>query len=138
VAPARRTSERFPANTRLVVAWQADVPSSGAKKSTSAPRATSKGGTNKPASSTARRLPRYYAQLELADEQKQQVLEIQQRFAEREDELRRQLSDLLAQRDQELKKVLTRAQQRKLNDLQEEATAKEPPAEPTGTATGVK
>jgi hypothetical protein len=66
------------------------------------------------------RLPRFYAQLELTDEQKQQVLLIQQQYGQREAELQRQLETLLSERDAKTKQVLTRSQQRKLNQLQAE------------------
>jgi hypothetical protein len=71
---------------------------------------------SKPAAS---RLPRHYARLELDDEQTKQVLAIQQKFVQREALLQRQLSELQSERDQELKKVLNRAQQRKLSQLME-------------------
>jgi flagellar motility protein MotE (MotC chaperone) len=119
-----RAAARTPVSTRLVAAWQTDSPPSSAKKSKSAPRATSKQPTDKAASAPPRRMPRYYAQLELDDEQKQRVMDIQQQFSEREDELRRQLSQLLDEREQQLMKVLTRAQQRKLSQLKEGATSK--------------
>jgi hypothetical protein len=64
------------------------------------------------------RLPRYYAQLELEATQSQQVLEIQQRYAEREAKLQEELKQLEMEREQACKQVLNRAQQRKLSQLQ--------------------
>jgi hypothetical protein len=64
------------------------------------------------------RLPRYYAQLELTDEQRQQVLSIQEHFSAQQTELERQLNALATERDEQLRRVLSRSQQRKLRQLE--------------------
>lgn len=74
------------------------------------------------------RLPRYFGQL-VDDKQRKQIYDVQRKFHEQEQTLRRQLSELLAERDAEVAAVLTREQTQKLEKLRDAAAAARQPTE---------
>jgi Spy/CpxP family protein refolding chaperone len=94
----------------LAVQAQQDRPAAReAEDKDAAPRAKSRG-----------RLPTFYSRLVTA-EQREQIYEIQGRYAEQIDELMSELRAVEAQRDQEIHDVLTPAQQKKIAELMEDA-----------------
>lgn len=72
------------------------------------------------------RLPRFYSQLELQEDQREKLLELQQQFAQQIAALREQITKLLKERDAQLVSVLKPGQKRRLKELQAESgTAKQ-------------
>ncbi|MCP4175106.1 MAG: hypothetical protein GY758_30530 [Fuerstiella sp.] len=63
------------------------------------------------------RLPTYYGQLKLKEEQKQEIYNLKEKFGEQIDELQEQLAELKEQQAEEIKDVLTRTQVTALNKL---------------------
>ena len=93
---------------------QADEPSNATpqakpSKSKKTPAATS-------AKKQRRRLPNHYAKL-VTDEQRESIYEIQRRYREKIEPLRKQIEQLIAERNAEIRQVLTPEQQRKLDEL---------------------
>jgi hypothetical protein len=69
------------------------------------------------------RLPRYYSKLGLADDQRAQVLTLQEQFDAQELQLREQLESLAQQRERELSELLTDVQREQLQSLVEARAA---------------
>ena len=68
-----------------------------------------------------RRLPSYYGQVGLSDPQRERIYRLQAAYADRIDELEKQLESLKAKRDQEIEAVLTPPQKERLRHLVEAA-----------------
>jgi hypothetical protein len=71
--------------------------------------------------SRTRRLPAYYGQVGLSPRQRETIYSLQGAYADRIDELERQLESLKARRDQEIEAVLTPPQKARLHQLLEAA-----------------
>ena len=71
-----------------------------------------------------RRLPVYFAKLELTEEQRDKVYEIDAKYRPQIQELQEQMKSLRAQRTSESVGVLTKAQKRTLKDLRQQAKQK--------------
>lgn len=84
------------------------------------PAKGSKANDDKP----SRRLPNYYGQLDLTDEQKTKVYAVQDKYEGQIDALEKQIEDLKAKRAVESEAVLTADQKKKLLTAMEEAKAK--------------
>jgi transcription initiation factor TFIIIB Brf1 subunit/transcription initiation factor TFIIB len=92
-----------------------------------APKARKAADKSASAKSPPARLPRYYSQLDLEDDQQQKLRELQQQFARQLADLREQIAKLQKERDDQLEAVLKPAQKRRLKELRTEATpAKKP------------
>jgi Spy/CpxP family protein refolding chaperone len=63
------------------------------------------------------RLPTYYGQLKLKDEQKQEIYKLKEKYGSQIDELQEQLAELRDEQAEEIKDVLTRTQVTALNKL---------------------
>ncbi|HUG92859.1 MAG TPA: hypothetical protein VML55_18605 [Planctomycetaceae bacterium] len=74
-----------------------------------------------PARTRARRLPAYYGQVGLNDRQRETIYGLQAAYADRIEELERQLEALKAKRDQEIEAVLNPQQKTRLRQLVEAA-----------------
>ncbi len=66
------------------------------------------------------RLPRYFAKV-VTQQQREDIYEIQARFAARVEELQKQIDALIRQRDQEVEAVLSSEQLAEVRKLREEA-----------------
>ena len=85
-----------------------------------APKKMGKKRTQKPKAMPKKaggRLPRYYGQIGLSDEQREKVYEIQRTYREQIDELRKQLKAIEAKQKEEISEVLTEEQKAKLAEL---------------------
>ena len=69
------------------------------------------------AASKYHRLPAYYGQLKLKDDQKQEIYKIKQTYGEKIDALEEELAELKEEQADEIKDVLTRTQVTALNKL---------------------
>ena len=105
-----RTAHRFIASI-LAVAITAGAMTALAQKSSSRSSAKDK------ATSKYHRLPTYYGQLKLRDEQKQEIYELKEKYGEQIDELTDELAELKEEQAEEIKDVLTRTQVTALNKL---------------------
>lgn len=81
------------------------------------------GKKSKQVKSKYARLPRYFGQLELSDDQRSEVYAVQEELGRKIDELLRQLDELKLERDDQLKGLLTTSQKRKLTSRQNAALA---------------
>jgi hypothetical protein len=73
----------------------------------------------------ATRLPRFYSRLDLEEDQRQKLLDLQQRFAQDIAALREEITKLQQEREARLVSVLKPGQKRRLKQLQAESvTAK--------------
>ncbi|MCS7239609.1 MAG: hypothetical protein NZ899_15290 [Thermoguttaceae bacterium] len=66
------------------------------------------------------RLPMYYGQV-VTEEQRQKIYDIQRKYFDKIEALRRQLEALIAERDKEIEAVLTPEQKAKIEQLRKEA-----------------
>ncbi|MBC8868325.1 MAG: hypothetical protein H8E44_02855 [Planctomycetes bacterium] len=73
------------------------------------------------------RLPRYYGQIGLSDEQRGKVYEVQRTYREQIEELRKQLKAIEAKQKEEISEVLTEEQKAKLAELIGEPKKKRSP-----------
>jgi len=87
---------------------------SSSKSSTSKTKTTA---TTKKETSKYRRLPTYYGQLELKEEQITDIYEIKDTFGPKIDDLEKQIEKLKEDQDKKIKDVLTRTQVTALNKL---------------------
>ena len=71
------------------------------------------------------RLPRHFSQLDLEDAQRQEVLKLQSRFADRIAALRRQIAQAQTERDKQLDALLKPAQKRRLKQLRDGKNARQ-------------
>ncbi len=80
------------------------------------------------------RLPAYYGQIELSDEQREKIYGIQRGYREQIQELRKQLQALEAKQKEEINEVLTEEQKAKLTELVDNAKKKRstPPKKKSG------
>ena len=90
-------------------AWSQDKPAKQESKEKPAARKKARG-----------RLPRYFAKV-VTQKQREDIYEIQARFAARIDELQKQIDELIRQRDQEVEAVLSSDQLAEVRKLREEA-----------------
>ena len=67
------------------------------------------------------RVPANYGQLELSEEQKNKIYDVQGKYKEQIDELNQKLRDLRAKELQEIQEVLTPDQKKKLAEIEEAA-----------------
>ena len=79
--------------------------------------ATEEKETTKKKTSKYHRLPPYYGQLELKDEQIEDIYQIKDSYGEKIDALMKELEELKDKQDEEIKDVLTRTQVTALNKL---------------------
>jgi hypothetical protein len=70
-----------------------------------------------PGSRSRGRLPMFYSQLELDDEQRSKVHQIQERYQADVQNLQKQMEDARAERDKQLSALLSKGQQKKLDEL---------------------
>lgn len=75
-----------------------------------------------------RRLPTYFGQLDLKDDQKEEIYSIREAYGPRIDELKQELAELREEEQDEIKDVLTRTQVTALNKLKAGAKSSISPA----------
>ena len=108
----RRTMHRFIAPV-LAIAITAGAMTALAQKSSSKSSAKNK----EKVVSKYHRLPTYYGQLKLKEEQRQEIYALKEEFGQQIDDLQEQLAELKEQQAEEIKDVLTRTQVTALNKL---------------------
>jgi cytochrome c-type biogenesis protein CcmH/NrfG len=108
----KRSVHRFIAPI-LAIALTAGAMTALAQKSSSKSSAKSK----EKVVSKYHRLPTYYGQLKLKEEQGQEIYALKEEFGQQIDELQEQLAELKEQQAEEIKDVLTRTQVTALNKL---------------------
>ena len=74
-----------------------------------------------PADRPTARLPRFYSQLELQEDQREKLLGLQQQFAQQIAALREEITKLQQEREAQLMSVLKPGQKRRLKELQGES-----------------
>lgn len=77
-----------------------------------------------PAASESRRVPQYFGQVELTDEQREKIYALRAKYAAKQDQLEAELEELRATVLRESEAVLTPAQKTALAKLRTEAKAK--------------
>ena len=104
---------------------ESPAPKKMGKKRTQKPKATPKKA--KTPKKAGGRLPSFYGQIGLSDEQREKVYEVQRTYREQIQELRKQLKTLEAKQKDEINEVLTDEQKAKLAELVGEAKKKRSP-----------
>ncbi len=87
-----------------------------------------------PARAVSTRLPRYFGQLDLDEQQRDEVYAIQADYGEQIEKLREQLADVQQQRDEDLQDVLTPAQRKEFSKLIDKTGSRKTSAEKSGTS----
>ncbi len=98
----------------LMIGAQVNSPSSLAQEKTAETKAEAK-----VAKKAEGRVPQYYGQVGISDEQKKKIYTIQGGYEDKIAALRKEIAALEEKRDDEVKGVLTADQQKKLAELQE-------------------
>ncbi len=93
-------------------------------RSKSSDKSSSKSATAK-SKTIGGRLPAYFGQVGLKDEQRQEVYEIQASYREKIEALEKELADLRAKMNKDLEGVLTTTQKRKLSSLRRAGSSSE-------------
>ena len=93
-----------------------------AKSGSSSSRSRSSSSKSK-SSASGHRLPAYYAQVGLKDEQRDEIYEIQDKFKSEIQALEKKLADLREKMNDDIEDVLTRTQKTKLNALKRAASS---------------
>ena len=93
------------------------------KSSSRSTKSSSKSRSTKSKSSSKNRLPAYYAQIGLKDEQRDEIYEIQDSYRKEIAALQKKLDDLREDMTDEIEDVLTRTQKTKLNALKRAAAS---------------
>ena len=80
-------------------------------------KSSSKSSAKEKAASKYHRLPTYYGQLKLKDEQKEEIYKLKEAYGSQIEELQEELAELKDKQAEEIKDVLTRTQVTALNKL---------------------
>jgi Spy/CpxP family protein refolding chaperone len=130
VTPMTQRISKFvaPALAALVLASTAAVGTNAVAQSKSSKKSASsqKKSSSKRSSSTSKsktsgangnRLPAYYGQVDLKDEQREEIYDIQNGYKSKIEKLEKELADLKTKMNKEMEGVLTRTQKSKLKKL---------------------
>jgi Spy/CpxP family protein refolding chaperone len=120
---AASSGKKEPANSKVKVAAKKEVAPSESKAATK----------KEPGAKATGRLPKFYGQLDLDDDQQSKIAAIQESYRSRSAELRKQIATLSAERDEEISRVLKPKQREQLKALM----AEEPEKNARGARSGV-